>query len=237
MIAESLAAFALVKGAVDAVKSAVDTAQDVQGISAGLDALFHHRDAAARELKKKEKPTKPKSKLHNFFSKKTGEDTEDELSVGAVAAMVLEQKKIDRDILNLGIRIDNKFGEGTWDEILVTRKALLEERKEKRKKAKEAAAITRQLKADNRLVALDVAGEIISTEKLASRFQQWQMEPQPLTIIIGGPDGLSDGLLSQADQCWSLGRITLPPPLVRVILAEQLYRAWSINANHPYHRA
>ena len=104
-------------------------------------------------------------------------------------------------------------------------------------KAKEAAAITRQLKADNRLVALDVAGEIISTEKLASRFQQWQMEPQPLTIIIGGPDGLSDGLLSQADQCWSLGRITLPHPLVRVILAEQLYRAWSINANHPYHRA
>lgn len=140
MIAESLAAFALVKGAVDAVKSAVDTAQDVQGISSGLDALFHHRDAAARELKKKEKPTKPKSKLHKFFSKKTGEDTEDELSVGAVAAMVLEQKKIDRDILNLGIRIDNKFGEGTWDEILATREALLEERKAKRKKAREAAA-------------------------------------------------------------------------------------------------
>jgi hypothetical protein len=140
MIAASLAAFALVKGAVDAVKSAVDTAQDVQGISAGLDALFHHRDAAARELKKKEKPTKPKSKLHKFFSKKTNVDTEDELSVGAVAAMVLEQKKIDRDILNLGIRIDNKFGEGTWDEILATREALLAERKEKRKKAKEAAA-------------------------------------------------------------------------------------------------
>jgi len=140
MIAESLAAFALVKGAVDAVKSAVDTAQDVQGISSGLDALFHHRDAAARELKKREKPTKPKSKLHKFFSKKTGEDEEDELSVGAVAAMVLEQKKTDRDILNLGIRIDNRFGEGTWDEILATREALLEERKEKRKKAREAAA-------------------------------------------------------------------------------------------------
>ena len=140
MIAESLAAFALVKGAVDAVKSAVDTANDVQGISSGLDALFHHRDAAAKELKKKEKTTKPKSKLHKFFSKKTGEDEEDELSVGAVAAMVLEQKKIDRDILNLGIRIDNKFGEGTWDEILATREALLAERKEKRKKAREAAA-------------------------------------------------------------------------------------------------
>jgi hypothetical protein len=139
MIAESLAAFALVKGAVDAVKSAVDTANDVQGISSGLDALFHHRDAAARELKKKEKTTKPKSKLHKFFSKKTGEDEEDELSVGAVAAMVLEQKKLDRDILNLGIRIDNKFGEGTWDEIQTTRNKLLEEQKEKRAKQKEAA--------------------------------------------------------------------------------------------------
>tara|TARA_R110000850_G_scaffold15111_1_gene47413 strand:+ start:987 stop:1556 length:570 start_codon:yes stop_codon:yes gene_type:complete len=140
MIAESMAAFALVKGTIDAVKAAVDTAQDVQGISSGLDALFHHRDAAARELKKKAKTAKPKSKLHKFFSKKTGEDEEDELSVGAVAAMVLEQKKIDRDILNLGIRIDNKFGEGTWDEIIQTRDNLLEERKAKRKKAKEAAA-------------------------------------------------------------------------------------------------
>ena len=135
-----MAAFALVKGTIDAVKAAVDTAQDVQGISSGLDALFHHRDAAARELKKKAKTAKPKSKLHKFFSKKTGEDEEDELSVGAVAAMVLEQKKIDRDILNLGIRIDNKFGEGTWDEIIQTRDNLLEERKAKRKKAKEAAA-------------------------------------------------------------------------------------------------
>ena len=140
MIAESLAAFALVKGAVDAVKSAVDTAQDVQGISSGLDTLFHHRDAAARELKKKQKTSKPKSKLHKFFSKKTGEDEEDELSVGAVAAMVLEQKQVDRQIENLGIKIDNKYGLGAWDEILATREALLAERKEKRRKAKEAAA-------------------------------------------------------------------------------------------------
>jgi hypothetical protein len=140
MIAESLAAFALVKGTIDAVKAAVDTANDVQGISSGLDALFHHRDAAERELKKKQKTSKPKSKLHKFFSKKMGEDEEDELSVGAVAAMVLEQKKIDRAIYNLSVKIDNKFGENTWTEILETRDKLLEERKEKRKKAKEAAA-------------------------------------------------------------------------------------------------
>ena len=140
MIAESMAAFALVKGAVDAVKSAMDTADDVKGIYAGLDALFHHRDAMGHEIKKKEKATKPKSKLAQFFGKKMGDDADDDLGVGAVAAMVLERKKIDRDIENLGIRIDNKFGEGTWDEILATRETLLQERKEKRKKAKEAAA-------------------------------------------------------------------------------------------------
>tara|TARA_R110000796_G_scaffold99361_1_gene207421 strand:+ start:1044 stop:1610 length:567 start_codon:yes stop_codon:yes gene_type:complete len=140
MIAESMAAFALVKGTIDAVKAAVDTANDVQGISSGLDALFHHRDAAARELKKQKKIAKPKSKLHKFFSKKMGEDEEDELSVGAVAAMVLEQKQVDRQIENLGIKIDNKYGLGAWDEILATREALLAERKEQRKKAREAAA-------------------------------------------------------------------------------------------------
>jgi hypothetical protein len=140
VIAESMAAFALVKGAVDAIKSAMDTADDVKGIYSGLEALFHHKDAVDREVKKKKKHTKPRSKLAQFFGKKMGDDTDDDLGVGAVAAMVLEQKKIDRDILNLGIRIDNKFGEGTWDEILATREKLLEERKEKRKKAKEAAA-------------------------------------------------------------------------------------------------
>tara|TARA_R110000822_G_scaffold105492_2_gene233288 strand:- start:659 stop:1243 length:585 start_codon:yes stop_codon:yes gene_type:complete len=140
VIVESMAAFALVKGAVDAVKSAMDTADDVKGIYNGLDALFKHKDAVDREVGKKKKETKPRSKLAQFFGKKMGDDTDDDLGVGAVAAMVLEQKKIDRDILNLGIRIDNKFGEGTWDEILATRETLLQERKEKRKKAKEAAA-------------------------------------------------------------------------------------------------
>ena len=140
VIAESMAAFALVKGAVDAIKSAMDTADDVKGIYSGLDALFHHKDAVDREVKKKKKETKPKSRLAQFFGKKMGENTEDELSVGAVAAMVLEQKQVDRQIENLGIRIDNKFGEGTWAEILATRETLLQERKAERKKAKEAAA-------------------------------------------------------------------------------------------------
>tara|TARA_R110000737_G_scaffold61650_1_gene88873 strand:+ start:337 stop:936 length:600 start_codon:yes stop_codon:yes gene_type:complete len=138
MIVESMAAFALVKGAVDAVKSAIDTADDVKGIYSGLDSLFKHRDAVANEVKKSEQ-VKPKSKMSFFFNKKTGEDKDDDLSVGNVAAMVLEQKKIDRDILNLGIRIDNKFGPGTWTEIMETRDKMIVERKIERAKQKEAA--------------------------------------------------------------------------------------------------
>ena len=56
-------------------------------------------------------------------------------------------------------------------------------------------------------------------------------------FLIGGPDGLDEPSLSQAAECWSLGPLTLPHPLVRVLLAEQLYRAWTITRNHPYHRA
>jgi hypothetical protein len=97
VIAESLLVFSLVKGAVDAVKSALDTAEDVQGIYKRLDALFHYKDAAEQEIAKK-KP-KPKSKLHAFFSKKMGDD-DDDLSVGAVAAMVLEKKKLDRELFS-----------------------------------------------------------------------------------------------------------------------------------------
>lgn len=103
-------------------------------------------------------------------------------------------------------------------------------------KAREALAIQRQLKSEDRIIALDVAGKLVSTEYVAQSFHDWQSERRGAAIIIGGPDGIDDGLLRRADNRWSLGRITLPHPLVRVILAEQLYRAWSINAHHPYHR-
>ena len=102
---------------------------------------------------------------------------------------------------------------------------------------READAIRRQLKSGDRLVALDVRGKLVSTEDMASHFVDWQMDGRDVALLIGGPDGIDPELLAQADVQWSLGRITLPHPLVRVILAEQLYRAWSINAQHPYHRA
>ena len=104
-------------------------------------------------------------------------------------------------------------------------------------RAQEAIAITKQLKDDETLVALDVKGSLVETEDMPKRFTVSRQEGTPMAILIGGPDGIDADLLRRADARWSLGRITLPHPLVRVVLAEQLYRAWSINARHPYHRA
>lgn len=100
----------------------------------------------------------------------------------------------------------------------------------------EADAICAKLTRDDHLVALDVAGTAISTEVIAERLDQWRMQGQQVSIAIGGPDGLHSRVLEMAKERWSLGRITLPHPLVRVILSEQLYRAWSVLAGHPYHR-
>lgn len=89
----------------------------------------------------------------------------------------------------------------------------------------------------DRIIALDVKGSSWSTEQLAGKLSNWQMGGDNISLLIGGPDGLSDNCLKASFQRWSLGPLTLPHPLVRVVLSEQLYRAWSINANHPYHRA
>jgi 23S rRNA (pseudouridine1915-N3)-methyltransferase len=84
---------------------------------------------------------------------------------------------------------------------------------------------------------LDVTGKQLSTETFADMVQDWQQQSRDIAIIIGGPDGVSGELLTAASQRLSLSRLTFPHPLVRVILLEQLYRAWSILNNHPYHRA
>ena len=101
----------------------------------------------------------------------------------------------------------------------------------------EATAIQRGLKPQELMVVLDVEGKVISTETIAETLATWQSDGLKIAFVIGGPDGLHPSLKAKAGARWSLGRITLPHPLVRVILAEQLYRAWSINAGHPYHRA
>ncbi len=90
---------------------------------------------------------------------------------------------------------------------------------------------------DSLLVVLDVLGKPLTTMKLSSLLETWLQQGQDISIIIGGPDGVSDELLSQAALKLSLSGLTFPHPLVRVILLEQIYRAWSILNNHPYHRA
>lgn len=86
------------------------------------------------------------------------------------------------------------------------------------------------------LVVLDVLGKPITTMKLSSLLESWLQQGQEVSIVIGGPDGLSDELLAKASLKLSLSALTFPHPLVRVILLEQIYRAWSILNNHPYHR-
>lgn len=87
------------------------------------------------------------------------------------------------------------------------------------------------------IVVLDVEGRAYSTEQLAQRMDDWMHSGQDICLLVGGPEGLSAECRALAHEKWSLSPLTFPHPLVRVILAEQLYRAWSVLRNHPYHRA
>ncbi len=104
-------------------------------------------------------------------------------------------------------------------------------------RAREGDKILAAIPAGDRVVALDVEGKRFSTQGLAATLSDWMMSGDSYSLLIGGPDGLSAACLARAQQRWSLSDLTLPHPLVRVILAEQLYRAWTITAKHPYHRA
>jgi 23S rRNA (pseudouridine1915-N3)-methyltransferase len=101
----------------------------------------------------------------------------------------------------------------------------------------EGQAILQQISSRDRLIALEVGGRNLSTEKLSTTLKDWMLEGQDVVLAIGGPDGLSDQIRQQAEWHWSLSPLTLPHPLVRVIVIEQLYRAMSILKGHPYHRA
>jgi 23S rRNA (pseudouridine1915-N3)-methyltransferase len=86
------------------------------------------------------------------------------------------------------------------------------------------------------VVALDERGKAVTTKELAQQLQDWQLAANDVVLLIGGPDGLDDGLKASAQQQIRLSHLTLPHAMARVLLVEQLYRAWSVNANHPYHR-
>jgi 23S rRNA (pseudouridine1915-N3)-methyltransferase len=100
----------------------------------------------------------------------------------------------------------------------------------------ESDALLARLKGKEKVIALDVLGKPWSSEQLAAQAADWRMGGRDVALLIGGPDGLSEACLQKAEQRWSLSALTLPHPLVRVLLAEQLYRAWTLLSGHPYHR-
>lgn len=101
---------------------------------------------------------------------------------------------------------------------------------------REGEAMLKAIGERDQVIALEVQGKSWSTGDLAVNLQYWQGSGDNVSLLVGGPDGLAPTCLARADSRWSLSPLTLPHPLVRVLLAEQLYRAWSINAGHPYHR-
>ncbi len=106
-----------------------------------------------------------------------------------------------------------------------------------RLKCLEGEQILQALPETARLVTLDERGEQWTTEQLAARLAAWQQDGREVALAIGGPDGHAPEVLARADESWGLSKLVLPHALVRVVVAEALYRAWSVNAQHPYHRA
>jgi 23S rRNA (pseudouridine1915-N3)-methyltransferase len=102
--------------------------------------------------------------------------------------------------------------------------------------ATEAQRLLAALRPAEHVVALDERGSQLSTRELAGWLKTRMQEGQDVAFLIGGPDGLAPEVLGRSHFRWSLSRLTLPHAMVRVVLAEQLYRAHSILANHPYHR-
>lgn len=92
------------------------------------------------------------------------------------------------------------------------------------------------IKPNHRVIALDVQGKLWSTEQLANELGNWQQDGRHVDLLVGGPEGLAPQCLQKAEQKWSLSPLTFPHILVKLIVAEQVYRAWSILQNHPYHR-
>jgi 23S rRNA (pseudouridine1915-N3)-methyltransferase len=102
--------------------------------------------------------------------------------------------------------------------------------------AAEGARIEAALPRGVRRVVLDERGEGLSTLALSARLQAWQRDGRDVALLIGGPDGLDAALKATADETLRLSELTLPHAFVRVLLAEALYRAWTVTVNHPYHR-
>ena len=100
----------------------------------------------------------------------------------------------------------------------------------------EADALKKAIRPNEHVVALAVEGKPWTTEKLANELEGWRNQGGDVALLVGGPDGMTSEIMALARQRWSLSSLTLPHPLVRVLLSEQIYRAWTILQGHPYHK-
>ena len=108
---------------------------------------------------------------------------------------------------------------------------------ETKARQKESKEILEAIPKNSYIIALDERGKEYTSEDLAQKFSKLKLEYSSIALLVGGPEGHSDEVRAKAHELWSLGKLTLPHPLVRIVLAETLYRAWSIEQGLPYHRA
>ncbi len=140
--------------------------------------------------------------------------------------------------------VDDAFGIYTerfpreWKFRLDTIATVRRNKNDKSRQAMEAEGelITAKLNQTEQVVLLDERGKQLTSKSLASKLSDWQSDGRDLCFVIGGPDGVSDSVRQRADMMWSLSQLTLPHGMARALLSEQLYRAWSLQASHPYHR-
>lgn len=150
-------------------------------------------------------------------------------------------------VVAVGQRVPG-WAQAAWDEyakrfppeLRVELKAVKTEARGSKTLAQLLAAERDRLRAaiapGNRVVVLDEHGSALTTVALAQRLEQWQLGGSDVSLVIGGPDGLDQSFKQTAHERIRLSDLTLPHAFARVLLVEQLYRAWSVNANHPYHR-
>jgi len=103
-------------------------------------------------------------------------------------------------------------------------------------KAEEAKKILSAIPKGSQLIILDEHGQQVTTKGLADKLEEWLGSGQDIALVVGGPDGLEQSLIQQAKWKWGLSKLTMPHPMVRILVAEQIYRAYSVINNHPYHR-
>ncbi len=100
----------------------------------------------------------------------------------------------------------------------------------------EGEAMLARVQPGERIVTLEVEGKPWSTGQLARELERWRLDSRTVNLMVGGPEGLAPEVCARSEQRWSLSPLTLPHPLVRILVGEQLYRAWTVISGHPYHK-